>query len=273
MEGRTSINREPMLEMFIFETNQLLEQLEGILINSDKNDALFSEDADEIFRIMHAIKGSAAMMMFDNISSLANAVEDLIYFIREKKPSNLDYSTIYDLVLASSDFIKLEISKIEDGKDSDGNGIEIIDKIKSYLSKLSGTNECNEESTLKAVNDTSRTQQDSSKEAFNNAKQNLISVNATKLDKLMDLVGEIVIVESMVTKNPDLEGLQLDNFNKTSRQLRELTGELQDTVMSIHMVPVCSIAEDAEDCKVYEQKAKQRKAKLIMGRIRKLIKI
>ncbi|GAE87690.1 signal transduction histidine kinase CheA [Acetivibrio straminisolvens JCM 21531] len=42
----------------------------------------------------------------------------------------------------------------------------------------------------------------------------------------------------MVTQNPDLEGLQLDNFHKAARQLNKLTNELQDVVMSIRMVPL-----------------------------------
>ena len=74
--------------------------------------------------------------------------------------------------------------------------------------------------------------------AKNGKQQSIISVNTSKLDMLLDLVGEIVISEAMVTKNPDLNGLQLDNFNKASRQLRKLTNELQDVVMSIRMVPV-----------------------------------
>ncbi len=70
------------------------------------------------------------------------------------------------------------------------------------------------------------------------AKQSLISVNLHKLDTLLDLVGEIVITEAMVTSNPDLKGLRLDNFQKAARQLRKLNSELQDTVMSIRMVPL-----------------------------------
>lgn len=69
-------------------------------------------------------------------------------------------------------------------------------------------------------------------------KQSLISVNLNKLDQLMDMVGEIVITEAMVTANPDLKGLNLDNFQKAARQLRKLTDELQDVVMSIRMVPL-----------------------------------
>ena len=57
-----------------------------------------------------------------------------------------------------------------------------------------------------------------------------------KLDKLMDLVGELVISEAMVTKNSELEGLALDSFNKAARQHRKRLSDLQDMVMSIRMV-------------------------------------
>nr|MDE6763069.1 chemotaxis protein CheW [Oscillospiraceae bacterium] len=69
-------------------------------------------------------------------------------------------------------------------------------------------------------------------------KQSLISVNLNKLDVLLDLVGEIVITEAMVTSNPDLKGLKLDNFQKSARQLRKLNSELQDAVMAMRMVPI-----------------------------------
>lgn len=74
--------------------------------------------------------------------------------------------------------------------------------------------------------------------AKTSGKQSLISVNLNKLDTLLDLVGEIVITEAMVTSNPDLNGLKLDNFQKSARQLRKLNEELQDAVMSIRMVPL-----------------------------------
>jgi two-component system chemotaxis sensor kinase CheA len=56
----------------------------------------------------------------------------------------------------------------------------------------------------------------------------------------MNLVGELVITESMVSGSPDLAGLELENFNKAARQLRKLTDEIQDTVMSVRMMPVAA---------------------------------
>ena len=70
------------------------------------------------------------------------------------------------------------------------------------------------------------------------AKQNFISVNVNKLDKLMNLMGEIVTTESMVTKNPEVANLHIDSFERSSQELRKLINELQDIVMSIRMLPV-----------------------------------
>jgi two-component system chemotaxis sensor kinase CheA len=68
--------------------------------------------------------------------------------------------------------------------------------------------------------------------------QHMISVNVNQIDKLLDLVGELIISEGAVTCNPDLHGMVLDNFQRASRQLHKITNELQEVVMSIRMVPL-----------------------------------
>jgi two-component system chemotaxis sensor kinase CheA len=74
------------------------------------------------------------------------------------------------------------------------------------------------------------------------SKQNLISVNLAKLDNLVAIVGEIVITESMVTSSPEIQNMKnLDSFLKATRQLRKLTDDLQDIVMSLRMVPVSGV--------------------------------
>ena len=67
-----------------------------------------------------------------------------------------------------------------------------------------------------------------------------IHVNVAKLDELMDLVGELVIAEAMVTQNPDIAGLELEQFQKAARHLQKITKEIQDKVMEIRMVPLAT---------------------------------
>lgn len=67
-----------------------------------------------------------------------------------------------------------------------------------------------------------------------------ISVDVHKMDLLMDLIGELVIAESMVLQCPDLRvpGLVLDNFNKATRQMTKISTELQNAIMGMRMMPL-----------------------------------
>jgi len=324
-----------MLDMFIFETLQLLEKLEQSVLSSEKDNG-FESSINEIFRIMHTIKGSAAMMLFNNIATLAHSIEDLFYYLREKKPENVDYTKITDIVLGGLDFIKNEVNKIEEGKQADGDPAHQLGIIKEYLALLKGdkgleeippalsqnfylspdqnalavnkyqiiiffedgsgmenirafniihrlkdlssqiefsphdimeNNESAEvikkegfkvilgtelsleeirgffsdvafikELELKQIKDQEKKEQKKIEINMASSKQSLISVNINKLDQLMDLVGELVISEAMVTRNPELAGLPLDSFYKAARQLRKITEELQDITMSLRMV-------------------------------------
>ena len=68
--------------MFLFETSQLLEQLEQLILTCEKSNCYTEDTVNEIFRIMHTIKGSSAMMMQDSISTISHSMEDLFYFLR-----------------------------------------------------------------------------------------------------------------------------------------------------------------------------------------------
>ena len=74
---------DSILDMYLYETNTLLEQLDGILLAAEQADTFSEDSVNEIFRIMHTIKGSSAMMEFTGISTLAHAVEDVFFIIRE----------------------------------------------------------------------------------------------------------------------------------------------------------------------------------------------
>ena len=131
-------NNDQMLDMFIFETGMLLEQLEQIIINTEKSSSFEQSTVNEIFRIMHTIKGSSGMMPYNNISMLAHAVEDVFGFLREK-PLKKDCSELCDIILESIDFIKGEIQKISGGDNPDRDASSLLEKIKGYLAALKET--------------------------------------------------------------------------------------------------------------------------------------
>ena len=372
---------DSMVSMYVLENSQLLEQLEELLLGGEKSEGLSKEQIDETFRVMHTIKGSSAMMEYNEMTTLAHAVEDLFSKIREKAPQDSEWERIFDVVLESIDFFKGELEKIQNGDRPDGdpkglcseledirkylendgeapgreeNDTEQQDKdgqpafhiLKELLSKIkpqengkkywakvsfeqgSQMETIRAESILMAIKDmyssiatypddleanhdeeiaangfwiayaTTEECEDFIKQKIEETmlvedvefgeeepansgeeqeadisgkqaplcgreaergetpaggmkkaekpktdkaiKQSFINVNVNKIDKLMNLVGEIVTTESMVTKNADIAELHLENFEKQARQLRKLTDELQDIVMSIRMVPVAT---------------------------------
>lgn len=68
-----------------------------------------------------------------------------------------------------------------------------------------------------------------------------IRVETSKIDKLFDLVGELITIETMVTNSPDIQGLQLPNFLKSANMLNKITRELQEITMSVRMMPLESM--------------------------------
>ncbi len=127
---------EPMLEVFIYETTTLLDQLDEILLDSEKSKCFNSDNIDAIFRIMHTIKGSAAMMDFKGISTLAHAVEDVFYIIREDT-SRMDRvsEAIFELVFQSSDFFKEQIEEVQNDHDATGDPTSLINQLESRAAR------------------------------------------------------------------------------------------------------------------------------------------
>lgn len=388
-----------LLEVYIYENLQLLEQLDGLLLAADKSNRFTEEQVGSIFRILHTIKGSSAMMEFDNLTKLSHAMEDLFGYIRENINNEFDHRKICDMVFSAEDFLRSEIEIVQAGGLPNNDPSGLVALIHAYYDELkSGTavpeaaivpisvkpaieEKTSEELTLptpdvtgdsaaepmtaakfgggrgfyKAViflekyckmenvrafgilrsieslckriatipedllkdnNDdlivangfTMFIESDADAEEIKSCilknilieslsfeeipdisstpldrrsqraetpaadtpaaavsqKYSYMSVRLDKLDKLMDLVGEIVTTEMTVTKNPDIIGLHLENFSKAARSLRKLTDELQDTVMSIRMIPISATFHKLERIVRDMCKKTQKQADLII---------
>ena len=360
---------DSMLDMYLFETNMLLTQLEDILLGREKHGDFDADSINEIFRIMHTIKGSSAMMEFESLTNVAHKIEDLFSYVREMGTVDDQYvAPLFDLMFQSSDFLKSEIAHIENNEPLTESIGSLTEEIKTMLEKIS-TCDSGDDSELSALDSQPRhnlseeicemsaeqesdedeiiamsvavrvffddnsnmehlrafmltkniadicldfsyeptdleskksgeeiakngliitfnsqkdyemgvraietflytkdyaivadvpeedekqskakkkksdspVQTNASNPAAGTSKQSLINVNLKKLDTLMDLVGEIVITESMVTAITQSENAEKDSYEKTTRELRKLTNELQEIVMSVRMVPVAEI--------------------------------
>ncbi len=368
---------EGMLDTYLFETNSLLDRLDEMLMADEKIGDFSTDDVNEIFRIMHTIKGSSAMMEFSAMAEIAHHIEDMFFYIRDKGIDSLDpqhKKELFNLMFRSEDFLRGQVEKVESGEALDTDIDSFAADINNFLKKISGApaeqpeenpaaeapqthpaaldhlpddkeavcflhvfledgismenlraymivnavQECgidlryypenmetdsstaasiieegffmaftSEEDANKA-SDVLRTQNyirsyelaavpepepepevppkeepvksaapasapkptpapkpaPAKQAAAPPVKQNLISVSLMRLDSLQNIVGEIVITESMVTSAPELNQLSrdaYDNFMKSARQLRKLTDDLQDISMSLRMVPISGV--------------------------------
>ena len=131
-----------MLEMYLYETNTLMEQLDELLIEAEKNATFTTNDVNEIFRIMHTIKGSSAMMEFSTLMEIAHHIEDLFFYIRENGMDALDEShknDLFNLMFQSTDALRIEVEKIENDEPLSTNIDHIIANINSFLEKISSS--------------------------------------------------------------------------------------------------------------------------------------
>ena len=132
---------DSILDMYLYETNTLLEQLDGILLAAEQADTFSQDSVNEIFRIMHTIKGSSAMMEFPSLMTVAHRIEDLFFIIREKTMAAVPESLrpeLFDMLFQAVDFFRGEIEKVENGEPLSDSIDSIVDKINSLVNKIQG---------------------------------------------------------------------------------------------------------------------------------------
>ena len=65
-----------------------------------------------------------------------------------------------------------------------------------------------------------------------------VKVDTRKLDGLVDMVGELVILQSLIHENPALQRVGDERLTRNLAQLRRITTDLQRGAMSMRMVPI-----------------------------------
>jgi two-component system chemotaxis sensor kinase CheA len=70
-----------------------------------------------------------------------------------------------------------------------------------------------------------------------------VKLDTRKLDALVDLVGELVIAQSMVVQHPGVQAHKDRDLERHLRQLSRITTDLQHNAMSMRMVPVRSVMQ------------------------------
>lgn len=76
--------------------------------------------------------------------------------------------------------------------------------------------------------------------ASTNGTREIVKVDAERLDHLLNMIGELVIAQSMVTQSESFRNAVSQEVQRHLHQLDRITRDLQETGMSLRMVPLRS---------------------------------
>jgi len=129
-------SNDSLLELYLFESTTLLDSLDALLLKAEGSGTLAPEQVNEIFRIMHTIKGSSAMMSFDVISEVAHRTEDLFSVVREHGIKDAHYAALFDVTIKAAGFLEAEVTKIEEGGDLAAGAEALLAELGALYGKL-----------------------------------------------------------------------------------------------------------------------------------------
>jgi two-component system, chemotaxis family, sensor kinase CheA len=268
-----------MINNFVLESEELLQNLEqGLLKWSETPESI--EIVSDIFRNVHSFKGNCGFFGFQDPENLTHHMETLLDAVREgsqvasENPGELllGYLDVIKTALADiSQGGKGEIEDLENhvqaikdlavprfGEIMVEKGLvekETIDEVLEKKNRPVGdflvemgkvtqdqVEEALDEQKQKKNSPPATIKTPVKTKAPNaSAKRQDIRVDLGKLDDLINVIGEMVIAENMLVNNPDIQDLELENFNKAAQQMGKLIRELQEMAMTIRMIPVSGL--------------------------------
>ncbi|MGH9627549.1 MAG: chemotaxis protein CheA, partial [Bryobacteraceae bacterium] len=247
-----------LLADFVLESREHLESIEAQLLALE-HDARHMEAIHSVFRSFHTIKGLAGFLELPLIQEVAHEVETLLDLARQ---SALEITPeVIDVVLESKDYLGRWLKHL-DQTPSASLPFALADnrKLIARIHALSNSGHSPEAITApKQEHDvrppethpTAREEKPSPEAAAtidsSAATQTrgetkkagrAVKVDTDKLDHLVDMVGEMVVAQSLVRHDPELNALKNTRLMRNLAQMARITDEVQRTAMSMRMVPI-----------------------------------
>ncbi len=137
-------NPDFLQDIFLEESWKNIDKIDGFIESKANLEAfeVTEEEVNSLYRTMHSIKGSAAMMGYPVISETAHAAEDLFSYLREEfSPAQKDLQTILQLLRMVSGFLKRELRRLETDDEVTDFGWAVVRRIKNFLAHVDSDNE------------------------------------------------------------------------------------------------------------------------------------
>lgn len=210
-----------------------------------------NEHINKIFRLAHNLKGSSKAVGFEQLGQFTHEFES---FVLRVKNNELKVSaTIISVMLKVTDFIKTMLADLKVNLDAAFSTEPLLTEMKFFLEIPAQAlvepelepvlmTEPVEATVISFPEKLKHTEERISVMAGPQvlAKPQVldenIRVSLSKIDKLLNLVGEMVILQSVLSQNSANNNFV--NFKKTTEQLGKVTKDIQETSMGLRMVPV-----------------------------------
>ncbi len=213
--------------MFLDEYQDISSKLEKACIDFEKDPSL--ANCDTIFRLVHTIKGSSQTVGLKDLGDFVHHLEDALVKIKSGKlPVTTDFvGALFSCLALTDDWIALV---------RNNSPIELKSQIEACLGQLTnamtGAPAAIREAAPSAVSNVPKKPE--SKETKKDIDES-VRVSTKKIDRLLQLVGEISSQVSIIGHNakrdPEAAGKALYFANKIARELREQT-------LSLRMQPI-----------------------------------
>lgn len=228
---------QDLVQDFILETEEIIEALDHDLVELEtrQNDL---DLLNKIFRGAHTMKGASSFLGFDKMSNVTHHAEEILNKLRKNEITVTP--EIMDILLEFVDATKGIVADIKEGSDS-ADVTDLINRLKlANEGKLTG-------STAKAPSGDTPAAAPKNVEQVKKAAMSIeqtIRVDVSRLDSLMNLVGELVLSRNRIGQiSGDLEKkfegeFLIEQLMETTSQIGLITTELQLAVMKTRMVPI-----------------------------------
>ncbi|MDR3108216.1 MAG: chemotaxis protein CheA, partial [Planctomycetaceae bacterium] len=223
---------------FVTEATEQLESAEQALLKVlDESDP--SESLKDIFRYIHSFKGNCGFMGFSDIEKLSHAMETLLDNLRNGviKPEEKNISKLLSFI----DVLETAVTNIG------GGGAGHIADLQAHVEVLRVLTEGGAASVhpaapqaepVAAATAAPHPAAAAAGGTKASAGKQDIRVDLHKLDALINLVGELVIAESMVTRCQAVAHVEDEYYNRAKHQLRRICDDIKDVAMSVRMIPL-----------------------------------
>ncbi len=228
-----------LVQEFLMEAREHLSRIEGLMIEIESG-VSNAEALHGVFRSFHTIKGLAGFLDYEVIQSVAHEVETLLD--RARTGALILTPARVEAVLRAGDYIGAWLSYIEDpATGAPAEHASLVARVQSAMAESgesSGLGEAEPEQAAAREEKPAEAQVERAPESAAKVEVAAVKVATVKLEYLVDMVGELVIAQSMLRHNPDLASVRTPRLLRDVAQLGRVTAEVQKTAMAMRMVPV-----------------------------------